>query len=197
MFPVFHDITAKIAKMFYETKNEHFKNNAMDILHFINNSERYARLLENVQHPANQNIYLESKKLPGAGRFGGADGADAENGQKSSQLSAKLIQLAFSAHMIEQKEREFEVLVLWVTNIDQRINNIMANNAKINQDSFNMNSFVNVSYNPIVSSFMTLLDSKCLSKELHITGLTLLRKIVEVENKELVTPAADWSGEDW
>jgi len=197
MFLVFHDITAKIAKMFYETQSEHFKNNAMDILHFINNSERYAPLLENVQHPANQNIYLESKKLTGAGRFMGSDGADAENGQKSSQLSAKLIQLAFSAHMIEQKEREFEVLVLWVTNIDQRINHIMANNAKINQDSFNMNSFLNVSYNPIVSSFMTLLDSKCLSKELHITGLTLLRKIVEVENKELVTPAADWSGEDW
>ena len=44
---------------------------------------------------------------------------------------------------------------------------------------------------------MTLLDSKCLGTELHITGLTLLRKIVEVENKELVTPAADWNGEDW
>jgi len=24
-----------------------------------------------------------------------------------------------------------------------------------------------------------------------------MRKIVEVENKELVTPSADWSGEDW
>jgi len=44
---------------------------------------------------------------------------------------------------------------------------------------------------------MTLLDSKCLSKDLHITGLTLIRKIVEVENHELVTPAADWSGDEW
>jgi hypothetical protein len=60
-----------------------------------------------------------------------------------------------------------------------------------------MKSFVNVSYNPIVSSFMTLLDSKCLSKELHITGLTLLRKLVEVENKEYVNPAADWEGSAW
>jgi len=42
-----------------------------------------------------------------------------------------------------------------------------------------------------------LLDAKCLGKDLHITGLTLLRKIVEVSNKELVTPAADWCGEDW
>jgi len=147
---------------------------------------------------------MESKRLGAAGRGGRGSGgsgrrdnADAESGQKSSQLSAKLIQLAFSADMIEQKEREFEALVLWVTNIDQRINNIMANNAKVNQDSFNSNSFLNVSYKAIVSSFMALLDSKCLSKELHITGLTLLRKIVEVENKELVTPAADWQSEDW
>ena len=98
---------------------------------------------------------------------------------------------------MELKEREFEVLVLWVTNIDVRINYIMANQAKQNEDSFNLKSFINVSYNPIVSSFMTLLDSRCMEKELHITGLTLLRKIIEVENKELVTPAADWDGEDW
>ena len=44
---------------------------------------------------------------------------------------------------------------------------------------------------------MTLLDSKRLGKELHITGLTLLRKIVEVSCKDLVTPAADWKGADW
>jgi hypothetical protein len=32
---------------------------------------------------------------------------------------------------------------------------------------------------------------------MHITGLTLIRKIVEVENKEMVTPSADWQGEDY
>lgn len=54
-----------------------------------------------------------------------------------------------------------------------------------------------MTYTAIVSSFMTLLDSRCMSKELHITGLTLIRKLVEVENKDLVTPAADWESEDW
>lgn len=44
---------------------------------------------------------------------------------------------------------------------------------------------------------MSLLDAKCMSKEMHITGLTLIRKIIEVENRELTSPAADWSGEDW
>lgn len=99
--------------------------------------------------------------------------------------------------MIEQKEREFESLVLWVTNIDLRINNIMSHQARKCGEDFKLESFANVSYNPIVSSFMTLLDSKCLTKELHITGLTLLRKIIEVENKELTSPSADWEGDDW
>ena len=44
---------------------------------------------------------------------------------------------------------------------------------------------------------MSLIDSNCLSKEMHITGLTLLRKLVEVENKELTTPAADWESDEW
>ena len=99
--------------------------------------------------------------------------------------------------MIEQKEREFEALVLWVTNIDLRINNIMEHQAKISGDDFNTNSFSNVRYNAIVSSFMSLLDSKCLSKDLHITGLTLLRKIIEVDNKEITSPSADWEDEEW
>ena len=53
VFPIFHEITTKIAKLYYETKSEHLKGNAMDVLVFINNSEKYSHLLENVQHPAN------------------------------------------------------------------------------------------------------------------------------------------------
>lgn len=195
MFPVYHDIISRIAKMYYETNNEEFRENAMDILSFVNTSEKYARLLENVQHPANENIYIESKRMAAAQTA--TEGVGGESGQKSSLLNAKMIQLAYSPAMLEQKEREFEQLVLWVTNIDHRINYIMSNQAKDSTDTFNANAFKNVSYNPIVSAFMSLLDSKCMSKEMHITGLTLIRKIIEVENKELTSPAADWGGEDW
>lgn len=31
---------------------------------------------------------------------------------------------------------------------------------------------------------MSLVDNKCLEKELHLTAIILLRKIVEIENKE-------------
>lgn len=137
MFPIFHDITTRIAKMYYDTSNDEFKSNAMDILQFINSSEKYSRLLENVQHPANQNIYIESKKVKQVNDVGGGE----ESGAKSSQLQNKLIQLAFNVDMVEQKEREFEALVLWVTNIDQRINIIMQNVARINNDIYNPKSF--------------------------------------------------------
>lgn len=187
MFPVYHEIAIKIARMYYLTPTATFKNNAMDVLQFINTSEKYSHLLQNVQHPANQNIYVESKKK------GSGGGMDAETGQKTTLLSASLVQLAYSEDMIEQKEREFEALVLWVTNIAGRIELIMSNAANGGSAA----SFRNVNYSTIVSAFMALLDSKCMDKDLHITGLTLLRKIVEVENKDLVTPAADWGAEDW
>lgn len=117
--------------------------------------------------------------------------------QKSHQLTQKLIHLGFSEEMQEQKEREFEELVLWVCNIEKRISVIMKKVADAKNEIFNPTSFQNVKYSPILSSFMTLLDSKCMAKDLHITGLTLLRKIIEVENKQMTTPASDWDGEDW
>jgi hypothetical protein len=82
MFPVYHDIISRIAKMYYETDNIDFRENAMDILSFVNTSEKYARLLENVQHPANENIYIESKRMAAA--QGNATAGGGETGQKSS-----------------------------------------------------------------------------------------------------------------
>ena len=71
--------------MYYATSNENHKANAMDILCYINTSLTYARLLDNVQHPANQNIYLESKKMAGGGSASELfNSKDNESGQKST-----------------------------------------------------------------------------------------------------------------
>jgi len=42
-----------------------------------------------------------------------------------------------------------------------------------------------------------MMDARVLTKDLQIAGLTLLRKIIEVENKRMVTPAADWDTSEW
>lgn len=85
IYPTYHAITIKIAKLYYDTKSEVLKGNAMDVLSFINNSEKYSHLLENVQHPANQNIYISSNK--GNKKFN----LNGETGNKSSYISTKLI----------------------------------------------------------------------------------------------------------
>jgi len=44
---------------------------------------------------------------------------------------------------------------------------------------------------------LRLLDSTVLQKDLKIAGLSILRKITEMENKNDDRPSADWASEDW
>jgi hypothetical protein len=87
------------------------------------------------------------------------------------------------------KEEEFTELVVWVTNVDQKVKKIMGKG--------DVNPFSNVTYQNVIGSLLRLLDARVLSKELQIAGLSILRKIIEMENKDLVTPSADWNTEDW
>jgi hypothetical protein len=94
IFPAYHEITDKLARMYYLIdKNlpyqENFAFNAMEVLSFINTSEKYAVLLEGCQHPANQNIYLNSKKMAGGGGDAASDGANTL--QNSHKFSEKLV----------------------------------------------------------------------------------------------------------
>lgn len=57
--------------------------------------------------------------------------------------------------------------------------------------------YSNVRFAPIISALLYLLDAQILSRELQLVGIKLIRKIVEVENLENVTPAADWESDDW
>ena len=76
-------------------------------------------------------FYLENKK---AGIHRRICGVETENGQKTTALSAKLMQLAFSPNMVHQKEKEFENLCLWVTNINLRISSITSIKSKYEED---------------------------------------------------------------
>lgn len=87
------------------------------------------------------------------------------------------------------KEEEFTELVQWVSLVDSKVKKIMGKG--------DVNLFSNVTYLNIVGSLLRLLDAKVLSKQLQIAGLSILRKIIEMENKDLVTPSADWNTEDW
>lgn len=55
---VYRQIIVIVARLYYKTESTHLKTNAMELLKFVNGSDKYSYLLDNVQHPANQNIYL-------------------------------------------------------------------------------------------------------------------------------------------
>lgn len=80
---IYREIVIMIARMYYMTENMNLKQNAMELLKYVNGSERYSYLLDNVQHPANQNIYMQDKKVENKNLN--------EKGLKSSQLTNKLI----------------------------------------------------------------------------------------------------------
>jgi hypothetical protein len=43
---------------------------------------------------------------------------------------------------------------------------------------------------------LTDIDSE-IDKDLRKTSLKILRKIIEMENKDLTTPSAEWDTDDW
>lgn len=76
----------------------------------------------------------------------------------SNRLSQRITQLANSYEMKVMKEEEFTELVMWVSNIETKVQKIMGKG--------DVNPFSNVNYNSVVGSLLRLLDARVLSKEL-------------------------------
>ena len=108
-----------------------------------------------------------------------------------------LKQLLLNGQVMCENETEYEGLVHWMTNINLIMNKTIISNAIAHEVSIDTNSLSYVSYPAIVSQIISMLDSKCLGKHLSISALILLRKIIEVQNKQSIAPAADWSNDDW
>jgi hypothetical protein len=111
---------------------------------------------------------------------------------KSSRLTNRIQLIINKDEMKVMKQREFEDLVHWVTNIDAKISETMKS-----KKGGEANGFQSVNYKSIMTALLGMMDAKVLTKDLQIAGLTLLRKIIEVENKDMVTPAADWDTSEW
>jgi hypothetical protein len=115
----------------------------------------------------------------------------AENSE-SSKLTQMLQQIQHSSDVKTMIELEFEELVLWITNIELRISDIVQTSNQYTEESFE-----NLTFASIVSAILQMLDKRELSKQLHLIGLQIIRKLVEVENRNLLTPAADWDTDDY
>ena len=89
-------------------------------------------------------------------------------------------------------ELEFDELVLWITNIELRVKDIV-----LASQQYTMESFENLTFHSIVSAILQMLSRHELPKQLHVIGLQIIRKLVEVENKNFVTTSADWDTDDY
>jgi hypothetical protein len=73
----------------------------------------------------------------------------------------------------------------------------MGHHAALLRAPFNEQSFQHVTCAHVLSALMSLMDKACMEKDAHVTGLTLLRKVVESENKQMTTPAVDWKDDEY
>jgi len=89
-------------------------------------------------------------------------------------------------------EKEFEELVSWFVNIEDRVKEVVSGNSNYELESFSSLTFPNV-----VQALLEMLDKRELSKPLHAIGLQIVRKLIEAENINCLTPAADWDTEDY
>jgi hypothetical protein len=84
--------------------------------------------------------------------------------------------------MLDRNENEFEELVKWIVSIKERMAT-MKNGGR---------GFENVSFKSVISAILRLLEARVLDRDLQIVGIKMLRKIIEIENENELTPAADW-----
>lgn len=90
--------------------------------------------------------------------------------------------MANNSIMQNRNEKEFEELVRWIVNINERMES-MKNGGR---------GFENVSFKTVITAILRLLDARVLDRDLQIVGIKIIRKIIEIENENEITPAADW-----
>ena len=90
---------------------------------------------------------------------GGAQrGADSGGLKSKSNICSNVVSSIINSEVImSNRENEFEEMVSWVTQAEEKIANITGGSAG--------NSFANVRFAPIISSLLNLLDAQILSRE--------------------------------
>lgn len=201
--------TKQVVIFYYAAGVDHAaKKKAYNIIGYMYNKPDLSRYLDKLKHPllgqppgGLHSLHTHETQANAGGNTARATKPEKEAGvletinfenSESSKMS-QLMQLVMNGAEVKHLvEKEFEELVLWITNIELRIKEIVKTNPQYSEESFE-----NLTFASIVSALLQMLDKQELSKQLHLIGLQVVRKLVEVENRDLVTPAADWDSEDY
>lgn len=103
----------------------------------------------------------------------------------ASKLKAMMISAQESPEIQEEFEKEFQQLILSIVFIKKK--------SEIGFEGKNT-----LEPKDILKSLIKITDiNSNIDKDLRKTSLKILRKTIELENKELTTPAAEWESDDW
>lgn len=165
-----------------------YKKNVYDLLSYMYNSSTFLGYLDGLKHPASNStdeiIFTKQSKqvvLPkrvsmrrGTVMFRGVEKT------KASIFHQKLVSFSKNVNVKNLLEQEFEQMVVWFSDFNERSGR----------------EFRNI--DPVVSLFNILRpDNIDLSTELHVSGLKVIRKMIETANKESLEPASEWDNDDW
>lgn len=112
-------------------------------------------------------------------------GEDFKNVTKAMKLKAMMKSASESDEVRVEFEREFEQLILSIVFIKKK--------SEIGFEGKNT-----LETKDILKSLISLTDvNSDIDKDLRRTSLKILRKTIEMENKELTTPASEWDTDEW
>jgi hypothetical protein len=160
----------------------------MGVLRYLFISAEYSKFLEGIKHPITNAVLNEQGLQRGITSqvFTSFKMTTQGESSKAGRLSLKLLHLSKSEKIIHEVEEEFEEMVHWFIDIEGRTMKEFGNGSEIK-------------FNEIIESLIGLVDVEgiTLPKDLQIMGLKIIRKVIEVENKDFTTPAAEWDTDDW
>ena len=107
------------------------------------------------------------------------------NLSQAQKLKSYLNSVNSSEKLISEFENEFEVIVEYILKIKNKTEKAFGGTNTLDVKEL-IQSLI------VVSDVDTQIDSN-----LRIICLKVLRKVIEMENKNLTTPASEWESDDW
>ena len=161
----FFDIGKNIASLYYKASRSSHKYKIFNLLSFMQTSENCSRYLSDVKHPARKlknNDELEKLKFDlqqeeeaQRAASGGRDSRLDHGSSKSSDCTNSGNEICNSLAIQQKMETEFEEMVVWVTEAEKKIGQLMRQDSLQSQP----NPYTNVRFAPIISALLYLLDS--------------------------------------
>jgi hypothetical protein len=107
------------------------------------------------------------------------------NLSSAQKLKAYLISVSTSDTLINEFEKEFEEIVIYIIQIKNKT-----------EKAFNGTNTLDVK--ELIQSLIMVSDIDTdIEPSLRIICLKVIRKVIELENKSLTTPASTWESDDW